>query len=320
MTVGLNPTLDRVLEVPGFAAGQTLQGQLRWLSPGGKAFNVSLALAALGVSNTAAGLMGLDTQELFERTAAGAGVSARFTTISSATRQNITILDPLSGGETHLRDVGPPVTEEDIGRLMTDLEALVGRDGIVVFSGSLPPGLTPPRFGQIVDACIATGATVAVDSSGAALRQAAARPLWLIKPNEMELRELFAEDKTISQLFGGAAASEDAVLSAGRRLNARIPIVLITLGERGAYCLGQEGAWHAGVTVPPEQVRSVTGCGDALLAGFLAAQMRGERLESALRYAVAVAAASARTDRPAVFMSDDVTRLLASVRLREIAS
>src|SRR5690606_34413800 len=149
---------DRVLEVPGFHVGGHLPGRMRSRIPSGKAFNVSRALGLLGIGNTAAGWMGREAVQLFETAGRAVGVRSRFTPIDAPARENITILDPKSDVETHIRDAGPALTPADLERLAHELSILSHPNAVVVFAGSTPPGVSAEQFGELVDLCIGKGA------------------------------------------------------------------------------------------------------------------------------------------------------------------
>lgn len=310
ITVTLNPTIDRILEVPGFKIGGHLQGRLRLREPAGKAINLSRALAGLGVKSTAIGWVGMNAFDLFHEAMRKAGVKACFLPITGATRENITIIDPGTHTETHLRDTGPKVDDADVQRLMDLLANVVTGESLVIFTGSLPPGLRMDSWNNLLGTCIQRGARVAVDVAGEPLRVATAdNALWMIKPNEFELGELLGEN----------LPDDRALAHAGRDLAGRFPYVLITAGRKGAYCFAQGRALHAHAALPPEQVRSTVGCGDAMLAGFLAGLMQsGGDCEMALREGVAVSAAAAMTEEPAHFERTTVDRLRQNITPRPV--
>ncbi len=300
VTVTLNPTIDRIIEVPGFHLGGHLKGRLRSRLPAGKAVNVSRAMSSLGCPSTAAGWVGAESLALFDEALRAAGVSTCFTPIAGATRENITIIDPAGQSETHIRDAGPAVTEDEVNHLIERLLELAGPDVLFVFTGSCAPGLSAQRFADIIKACIDRGSRVAVDSSGDPLRAAAKLPLWLIKPNLLELGEL----------LGYQVSHESEVLAAGRRLAERMSVVLITMGQRGALCFAEGRVFKGRASIPEDRLRSTVGCGDTMLAAFLAASSRpGWQIEDAFRQALAVSAASAMTDQPAVFEPSEVCRI-----------
>ncbi|MBI4580193.1 MAG: 1-phosphofructokinase family hexose kinase [Planctomycetes bacterium] len=310
VTVTLNPTIDRIIEVPAFRVGGHQQGHLRVRKPAGKAINLARALADLGIRSTAIGWVGMNAFDLFHEAMQSAGVKACFLPITGSTRENITIIDPVGHHETHIRDAGPSVDSADVRRLLDLLPTVVEQDSLVVFTGSLPPGLSMEVWSDLIRSCLARGASVAVDIAGEPLRLAVQRDVWLIKPNEMELGEL----------LGGAAPDEPTVIREGRKLNERIPVVLVTMGRRGAYCFADGRALHAQAVVPEDQVRSTVGCGDAVMAGFLAGLMSSDGdVEAALREAVTISAAAALTDEPARFERAAVDRIRPDVQVRHVS-
>lgn len=309
VTVTLNPTIDRIIEVPGFHVGGHLQGRLHLREPAGKAINVSRALAALGVANTAIGWVGMQTYDLFHESLARAGVKACFLPIAGETRENITLIDPQGGAETHIRDAGPTITPADVQRLIDLLESVSTPQTLVVFTGSLPGGVDMAVWCQLLDMTKRRGAHVAVDISGEALRAAADAGVWLVKPNEKELADL----------TGHAIADDQALLAAGKTLQQRIPVLPVTMGSRGAFCFTEEGVFRGCAALNPGEVRSTVGCGDAFLAGLLAALIKPEAtFTDALQDALAVSAAAALQEQPATFDMHDFTRLREQTQVQHI--
>jgi 1-phosphofructokinase len=309
ITVTLNPTIDRIIEVPDFRVNEHLPGRLRWRAPAGKALNVSRVLATLGTPNTAMGWVGQESIADFCNVADTAGFTARFRPIAGPSRENITIVDPNGHTATHIRDAGPTVTEADVSALTAELESVASADTFMVFMGALPQGISPNAFGLMLDACIARGANIVVDAYGEALREAAKCELWLVKPNRHELADL----------LGTQPGNETEIVAAGRVLNLKFPYVLVTLGDAGAYAFSQDGVWRAHVTIPPDQIRSTVGCGDTFLAAFLSVIVNepGD-VEQALRQATAIAGASAMHELPATFDRGTVEMLLSKIETERL--
>jgi 1-phosphofructokinase len=310
VTVGLNPAVDRAIAVDGLTVGAHQVGRELSCTAGGKSVNVSLVLAALGVPSSATGFLGADNRAIFAQAFAGAGgpsvrIADEFQTLPGRTRENITLLDTCSGQETHIRLPGLAVDSPAQGRLAERLRGLTDLGGVgapsagkrpaapcvAIFSGSLPPGAGPVALGRLIDLCRAAGAKVAVDAGGPSLATATARPLWLVKPNIQELAEL----------AGRPLGSFAEQLAAARELAGRVEMVLLSRGDQGACMVTRAGAMSAMVTLPPGSVRNTVGCGDALLASFVAALMRGRDLRQALTAAVACASACACTAATARF-------------------
>ena len=240
-------------------------------------------------------------EALFKKTLVG----DQFFTLPGRTRENVTIADRATRQETHIRDRGLEIPPRALDRLDKKLKLLARPDSIVVFSGSLPPGIGEADFRQLVAHCIHAGARVAVDTSGAALQAMASLPLWLIKPNAAELAELVARPL------------QDVVeqLQAARDLTATVSTVLLTRGADGACLLTGELALHGKVDVPAERARNTVGCGDVLLGAFVAGAWQRLGPRETFARALAVATASACTISPAEFDPDTVAELRARVRL-----
>ena len=73
-------------------------------------------------------------------------------------------------------------------------------------------------------------------------------------------------------------------------LGAHYPLVVIKRGAKG--CEAIEGARRWRVAAPPARAIDSTGAGDAFVAGFLVARLRGEPVEACLEKAVAAGAAA----------------------------
>ena len=283
VAVALNPAIDRVLEVPGLAIGAHQVARLLARDSAGKGVNVAKGLSLLGVPCVLTGLIGQGEFDFFADGAARVGVRMAMVRVPGQTRENITLVDPLARRETHIRDQGFTVTGLQLDALRASLAELAGDGTVFAFSGSLPPGIGAGEFADLLDACRKGGARLAVDASGIGLSVAAGARPWLIKPNREELEEL----------LGRKLHGDEELLTAGRELAQRVETVLVSCGEQGAYLFAGTQAWHGTCQVPPGQLASTVGCGDALLSGFLAGCYKNLAMPEALRLAVAAAAATA---------------------------
>jgi len=173
-----------------------------------------------------------------------------------------------------------------------------------VFSGSLPPGVSPARQAEMIGLCRSAGSEAAVDGSGPALAAAVRAEPWLIKPNRHEFEEL----------LGRALTGTEDLLEAGRRMARSIPLVLVSCGAEGAYLFASGEAWHGRCEVPAQRIVSTVGCGDTLLAGFLAGCYRNVSITESLRLAVAAAGATAM-NLSATFTREQFEEMMAKVEV-----
>lgn len=308
ITVSLNPAVDRILSVEGFAAGAHQVGREISRMPAGKALNVSRVMSNLGVPTVATGFLGKENRQLFDDLFHGSRIVDQFFPLPGRTRENITIADPRTGHETHIRDAGLEIQPRYFDRLRKKLHLLCRSDRIIIFSGSLPPGVAPEDFAALLRECIGTGARVVVDTSGPALKAIACEKLWLMKPNAIELGQLVERDlKTL-----------DEQLAAAAEVTLHVQTVLFSRGAEGAYLLTGDQVLHAVSPVDPSLVRNTVGCGDVLLGAFVAAVWAGQGHPQALGQAVACATASACCLGTADFDPAFMRELQAKVQVEEL--
>jgi len=339
IAVALNPAFDRTIEVPDLAIGGHLRGRLVAVQPAGKAVNVARLLGSLGTPCVLTGFVGEGDGPRFVRSFENAPVRVDLLEVAGRTRENITLVDPARGQETHIRDAGFPVTPRDLAHLVDALAGLTRPGAIVIFSGSLPPGMDAAGFADLLAMCRDKGSRVAVDTSGPGLGAVrrlatAAGPspggehvLWLIKPNREELAEL----------AGRPVTSDDDVRAAAEPLRGRISEIAVTLGRDGAYLFSREGIWRARLTltspsldhhapdggryrpaVDPARIVKTVGSGDAFLAGFIKARAEGRGPADCLRLAVACGTASTFQLRAGQVDPDDFAACVAAVDVTQV--
>jgi 1-phosphofructokinase len=150
ISVSLNTAVDRTLEVPDLEIGGHVRGRLISVQPAGKAVNIARLLGILDTPCVLTGFVGQGDRDRFARSFKKTSVRVEMFEGHGPTRENITLIDPNRGVETHIRDVGFTLTEDDLGRMKKKLGILAGRSGYVVFAGSLPPGMEADAFARLV--------------------------------------------------------------------------------------------------------------------------------------------------------------------------
>ncbi len=283
VTVTLNTTIDRTLEVPDFQVGKTLRAKAVARALSGKGVNVSRCLSDLGFSSTVTGFVGRLQESLYGASVKATTITLDFVTVEGQTRTNTTIIDPVGKTETHLREEGFEVTAEEKLRLSQKLIQLAEQHKNFLFAGSLPPGLSPREFGSLLLSLREWGPRVMVDASGEALREAVAAEPLLIKPNEEELAEI----------TGKPVGTTEELLAAATPLLDHIEYVIVTRGEGGAVLVSRRGLYSGIAALEPGRVKNTVGSGDALLAGFLSGLLTDTDMAEALRRGVAAGGASA---------------------------
>ena len=301
VTLTLNPSLDRTLELPQLLRGEVLRTAAPVVEPGGKGVNVVRALSAHGVPALAVlPVAGPEGEEL-ARLLAESEVPVRLVPVSGRSRTNTAVIEA-DGTVTKLNEPGPELAAADLEAVVDVLLGAVRAGDWVVLSGSLPPAVDGLDLAAVIRRATAHGALVAVDSSDAALEAAVAAAPRIVKPNREEL----------STLVGAPLGTLREVIAAADRVReSGVERVLVSLGADGAVLVGPGEPIVGACSVAT--VRSTVGAGDCLLAGYLAAITRGADESAALLEGLSWGAAAAAT--PATGIPTPEATASADVRL-----
>jgi 1-phosphofructokinase len=308
VTVALNAAFDRILRVPDLQIGDHVRGRLVSVQPAGKAVNVARLLGRLGAPCRLTGFVGEGDAPRFEQSLRGLPVRVSLLETAGRTRENITLIDPARGAETHIRDAGSALAAGDLDRLAQWLSDLAAPGVYVIFSGSLPPEMESETFARLLGVCQEKGARVAVDSSGPGLAAVSRlRGLWLIKPNREELAEL----------AGRPIETDAEIRAAATVLLDHADVIAVTLGAEGAWLFTRQGSWRARPPIPRRPFIKTVGSGDAFLAGYVFSHSSGKLPPDCLRYAIACGTAATMQERAGEVDVEDVEECLEEVELED---
>lgn len=304
VTVTLNPAVDRVLEAPEFSVGSHVRARRIGWYPAGKGINVARVLATLGGRCIATGLVGRNELGMFEEYLERVGegrIVTQLLVVYGRTRDNVTIQDPVLDTETHIRDEGFMIQQEDARRISSKV-AMLSRPGTVLaFCGSLPRGLSLGDFRTMIHRCQDQGAYAVVDTSEHVLEALRGERLWMAKLNAKEL----------AALSGMKTETHDQTVDAARSLcvsrGGVIDHVVATRGAAGAIFVAPGYEAVSRVFVHPGRIANTVGCGDSLLAGMMFEWTRSGDWSRAIRTGVATATATAASRVPGTLSMEDVT-------------
>lgn len=190
-TVTFNPALDYVMKLGTMKKGFTNRTSEEMYLAGGKGLNVSSVLSGLGVDNVALGFTAGFTGNEIERLMTESGCRCEFIRLKEGnSRINVKLKE--SGGETEINAGGPPVDEEARQKLSERLDKLQDGD-ILVLAGSIPKTMPADIYSSIMENLKGRGVKFVVDAEKDLLLKALAHKPFLVKPNHMELGELFGE-------------------------------------------------------------------------------------------------------------------------------
>ena len=250
-TVTFNPSLDYSIRINDFAFGGLNRIGEEAIRVGGKGINVSIVLNSLGVDNTALGF------------------------IAGFTGKHI---------ESEMQRLG--VSEEECKQFIGRMERKIKAGDCLVLSGSIPRSMPRDMYEKILEVIDMEKVLVIVDTNSDLLRRTLPYHPFLIKPNLIELGEIFGRSLTDYDDIVGCAMH---LQEEGARN------VLVSMGADGAILVTENGQVFSSPAPKADDLSQelvdVNGAGDAMVAGFLAGYL--ERHSMVDGFATGLAAGSA---------------------------
>lgn len=304
-TVTLNPAVDRELTVPRIEFDTVLRASAWQVDFGGKGFNVSRMLRALGADSTALGFAGGRSGELLRDGLEGLGIATDFVWVAGDTRTNVSIVPEGHGRYIKANEPGPTISSAEQITLVKKVRDLAKAGDWWVLAGSLPPGIPPTIYMQLIGDIQAAGGHAILDTSGAALQTGCEARPFLAKPNDIEVGQLTGLPvETTAELAAAAAA----VQANG------VANVVISLGKKGALLAAADDIWQA--DSPKITEANPIGAGDSMVGGLVYGLSEQMTLPEALRWGLACGAATASRSGTQIGDRAQVESLLAQVVIR----
>lgn len=279
-TVTFNPALDYVMKVEKLRYDDINRTYGEELYYGGKGINVSVILSRLGMENTALGFKAGFTGEKLEELLKEEGINTDFIALKSGmTRINVKIK---AETELDINAVGPPIEREEVDKLFEKIKNLKKGD-VIVLAGSVPGALPAYIYEKILSVTSQSGVEAVVDSTGDLLLNVLKYHPFLIKPNNFELGDL----------FGVKIKNEAEIEKYAKLLQEKgARNVLVSRGKEGATLVTEDGDVHTIGIIPGKPLNSV-GCGDSMVAGFVAGYLNKRDYAYALKLGSACSNATA---------------------------
>jgi 1-phosphofructokinase family hexose kinase len=308
LTVTPNPSLDLLYQADNLVWDDANRIPEPTRRPGGQGVNLARTAIELGADATAIALLGGSTGDEVEAILAHEGTPAILVRTSQPTRVFVGIREHASQRSLLLNSPGPERSRTDADRILAALEqAMATRPpSWVACCGSLPPGFDADFYAEAGRLARRAGCRFVTDCDGPALKAAAARADLLV-PNHHEAGRLL--ERNAGDVDAAAAAALDIANEFG------VPLVAITLGEKGAVLSDRTTTWHAS---PPHARGSTVGAGDAFLAGLLIELEAGRSPEAALRTAVTVGTAAVGTLGGAMIDVSRISEIADTTTLRQV--
>jgi 1-phosphofructokinase family hexose kinase len=310
ITVTLNAALDKTLEVPNFTPGRRHRSVDQTTMPGGKGVNIARAIKRLGQPVIATGLAGGSTGTRIIDALTDESILNAFVRIREESRTNTAVLDPTTGVHTEVNERGPEVSAQELELFRDKLLYLAQGASMCVFAGSLPRGVEPDIYGELIREVHKLGVTTVLDTEGEPLRLGVRAEPDIVSPNELEAEELVGHE------FNDDDDRAESVVEI-TRLGAREAVMTVADGCY-ARVLDDVSPELLRLQIEELEARSTIGAGDAFLAGYVSARYTGRPPVDALRFAVACGAESTQHFGAGVVDPSRAERLLSEVRAERL--
>ena len=279
-TVTFNPALDYVMNVEKLSTDDINRTESEELYYGGKGINVSAILSRLNIPTVALGFTAGFTGKKLREMMDADGIKNDFTELNSGfTRINVKVK---FGKELDINANGPEITADKIKELFLKLKKLNDGDYLVL-AGSVPASLPDDLYSKILEELSGKNINIVVDTTGNQLLNVLKYKPFLIKPNHHELGEIFGQEMDTTEKITEYAKKLQDMGAVN---------VLVSRGGDGAVLVDGNGTVHPAAAVEGTLVNSV-GCGDSMVAGFIAGYITNKSYTEALKLSVASSAATA---------------------------
>lgn len=279
-TVTFNPALDYVMNLKELQSKDINRTESEQLYYGGKGINVSVILSRLGVENEALGFLAGFSGKKIEEMLNAENINNDFVYLKKGyTRINVKIK---AEKDYDINAQGPDIDADEINALFDKLEKLKKGDYLVL-AGSIPNSLPNDIYEKILAKLQNKGVNFAVDATGDLLLNVLKYKPFLIKPNHHELGDIFGvEVKDEAEIAYYAKKLQE--------IGARN--VLVSRSKDGATLVDEFGEVHSMGNVAGKVINPV-GCGDSMVAGFVAGYTKSNDYHYALKLGSACGNATA---------------------------
>ena len=281
LTVTINPSVDRNIEVDRLVFEDRAYILSRSDSAGGRGMNASRVLHSFGAKTLAIVTSGGVNGPRLEKLAAKSGFPVKTVPIHNEIRVNLTITDK-QGLAIRLNERGPKITPEELARVEKVVANRLESATWLMLCGSIPPGVSTDFYTKLIRMARERKVKTLLDTDGDALLHGIEASPTIVSPNQPEAE----------RLLNRALITRAQFLEAATRIKAMGPeAVMLSLGGRGVVAVNENQLLE--VIPPRTDAVSPLGAGDALAAAYVWAAMKKRDFADCVRWAVAAGTASA---------------------------
>lgn len=285
LSVSPNASTDRVSVVDGFIPGMPARTILSFDQAGGSGAHATGVVQQLGGDACSLVLLGSYNRDRWILAAQQQRMSYDYVDIDAPNRSTFVLIDKQRGTIAEVIDPGPLVEQHIAQQLLNLTEEYLDKTGVLILSGSLPPGIPSDFYVQAIHLARRYRVKVLIDASSTPLQEALKVRPWAIKPNLYEFHQIVGtETRTI----------DEHIEQLNRISGVYADIILLSLGQEGLLVASDANVWH--LTAPHHKFRlpdsdavNTVGCGDALVGGFSYAYLQTQNIIESACWGIAAA-------------------------------
>lgn len=280
-TLTMNPCIDKTVEISNFFYGDINRVIKKRKDISGKGINVSIALSNLGIPVRTFGLLYENDREKLLKSLERYGIEYENVPVEGCLRENVKVYNNVDNVTTELNENGARVPQEKAREFVDFLEKAMDSIDTLVVTGSLPPGIAPEFYKEIIKKAKKHNVKCILDAEGAPLLKGMEAEPYMIKPNLFEFKVA----------FGLKTEDMGEILKKCREIIAGgVEVVCLSMGEKGAVITDGKSAYLCRPV--STEVKSTQGAGDSMVAGICMALEQRMGIDSMLKYGIAVAGGS----------------------------
>ncbi len=265
-TFTLNPSLDYIMEIDDLRLGEINRSKSEILRVGGKGINVSKFLNDLGTKSIACGFAAGTVGNTIISELKREGIENIFVNVNGCSRINVKLAFK---NETAINGKGCSASLKDIDTLLKLIKT--NKDDYIVLSGSVCSGLDSNTYAYIMEK---SEGRFVVDAEKALLTNTLQYKPFLIKPNHIELGEIFGCD---IDGFDSAVRYGKVLCDMGAEN------VIVSMGKMGAVFVNKNSEYIRKAN--KVDVKNTVGAGDTMVAGFVHSLVNGRGFDESLDFA-----------------------------------
>ncbi len=289
LTITAHAALDRVIFIPEFHPTTRMQAAQSVDYVGGKGFNVSVALAGLGVTSLAMGILAGENGRRIEFLLRGYGIPCNLTWVEGETRIAHVVVETTYHRYSYIMTPSYFVSLEDLQVFLSRYRSRVWEADWVVASGSLAEGIPANFYAEVVEIARQAGAQTLVDGEGEPALEALAAHPDIVKQNVTQFCSTFKINPEEVESQAGLIKSICRVQE-----TSGMSALVISRAELGIFAATQGSAYV--VTYPVQPTINPAGADDCMSAALVWRLGLGESWPEALRWAASSGAAGMLTE------------------------